>query len=152
MSLESLYQEIILDHYKRPRNFGPLPDAALAVAHENPLCGDQLQLYVDVEGQRIKGICFHGRGCAISLASASMMTEQVKGQPTERVQQWIQDFLTFMRSEGELPEEEMEELVALQGVRQFPVRVKCATLAWNALQEALTNGRVSRGPAAHGEG
>lgn len=145
LDLEALYQEIILDHYKHPRNFGPLPEGGFSVAHENPFCGDHLQLFLHLEEGRLKDIRFHGRGCAISMASASMMTEKVKGQPISEVRRQIEDFLAFMRHEKELSEEEMGDLVALQGVRQFPVRVKCATLAWNALREALTSG------AAEGE-
>jgi SUF system NifU family Fe-S assembly protein len=138
MSLESLYQEIILDHYKHPRNFGEVPGCAAAAEHENPLCGDQMRVAFRLEDERIAEIKFSGKGCAISQASASMMTEAVRGCTLAAAREKVTDFLAMMRGEREFAAlDETGELEALKGVLQFPVRVKCATLAWNCLAHCL---------------
>jgi nitrogen fixation NifU-like protein len=137
MSLNGLYQEVILDHYKNPHNYGTLPGARL-IHQENPSCGDQIDLQLIVKDNRIEAIKFTGQGCAISRASASMMTEVVEGKTVEEVQRLIGEFQQMLISGKETPDE-LGDLEALQGVRQFPVRVKCATLAWHALQALLND-------------
>ena len=139
MSLESLYQEIILDHYRSPRNYGKIEDARFVKEHENPTCGDTIKLQVTANGSgRIEDIAFDGKGCAISMASASMMTELVKGRPVAEAKELANRFVRVMRGEGEPAElEELGDLASLQGVIRYPVRVKCATLPWHALAETL---------------
>jgi len=137
MSLDALYQKIILDHFKNPRNFGKLAGPATGAHHENPSCGDQLDLQVEIdEQQRIDKIKFYGRGCAISQSSASMMTELVKGKTVAEVRDAIASFMHMLTGEGEA-KIDLGDLAALAGVKQFPVRVKCATLAWKALENCL---------------
>jgi len=138
MSLDDLYQEVILDHNKRPRNYGPLADAIEAHGH-NPLCGDRLTLYVKVADDRVADIHFEGSGCAISKASASLMTEAVKGlslADAEALFKRFQDMIT-RPMEQDLDEAAVGKLAVLGGVRQFPVRIKCASLAWHTLRAAL---------------
>jgi nitrogen fixation NifU-like protein len=139
MSLDTLYQEIILDHFRSPRNFGKLAGPATGVHHENPSCGDQLDLQVVIdEQQRIHLIKFYGRGCAISQSSASMMTELVKGKTVAEAREAIDSFKHMLTGEGEA-KVDLGDLEALSGVKQFPLRVKCATLAWKALESCLQN-------------
>lgn len=138
MEFEDLYQDIILDHYKNPRNFGKIENGTCELHHENPSCGDSITIYLKVEEGIVKDVKFSGRGCAISMASASMMTEMVQGQPIEKVLNLSDKIMEMLRGEIE-PEEvgDLGELEALKGVRQFPMRVKCATLAWHTLNDAL---------------
>jgi len=137
MSLDALYQGIILDHFKNPRNFGKLDGPTTHAHHENPSCGDQLDLQVAIdEHQRISQIKFHGRGCAISQSSASMMTELVKGKTVTKARDAIASFVHMLTGEG-TTKVDLGDLKALAGVKQFPVRVKCATLAWKALESCL---------------
>ena len=137
MGLEELYRDVILDHYRSPRNRGALPDATVSTHLLNPLCGDEITLALKVEGDRIADVRFSGRGCSISQASASMLTEAVKGLRLEEVRDVIDRVARMVR--GELPPEQagLGELEALSGVSQFPVRVKCALLAWEALDKDL---------------
>ncbi len=139
MAFDDLYQEIILDHYRNPHNFGEIQRSCTIVEEDNPTCGDQikLSLWVD-ENKTIQDIKFSGQGCAISIASASIMTETVKGKTTNEAKEIADTIITTMRGEGE-PDvlDEYGDLIALKGVIQFPARVKCATLAWHALEEAL---------------
>lgn len=141
--LEELYQEIILDHNRRPRNFGRLEAANRRASGDNPLCGDRLDLEVEVSDGRVEGIAFEGSGCAISTASASLMTEAVKGRPLEEVETLAGRFQDLMRGAGldpgGPPGDELGQLAALAGVRAFPMRVKCATLAWHTLRSALAS-------------
>lgn len=138
LKLDWLYQEIILDHYKRPRNFGTLDNADAVAEEENPYCGDHIVVHIKTDGEKITDIRFSGKGCAISQASASMMTEKVKGMRLEEALRFAEDFRKMMRGEKPFPPEgELEDLDALRGVREFPVRVKCATLAWELLQRSL---------------
>ncbi|MDP6994089.1 MAG: SUF system NifU family Fe-S cluster assembly protein [Woeseiaceae bacterium] len=133
--LQALYRELILDHARSPRNFGKLKDATHQAEGINPLCGDKLKLYIDVNDDRISGVQFEGSGCAISVASASLLTETVVGMTTaEAIQQFtvVVDTLTGNASSADLG-----KLTALLGVREFPSRVKCATLAWHALSAAI---------------
>jgi nitrogen fixation NifU-like protein len=142
--LTDLYQEVILDHNKRPRNFGTLPDATAAAQGHNPLCGDKLSLYLKVEGGRIEAIAFEGSGCAISKASASLMTDAVKGQSVPDVLALfdrVHAMLTTPMGQ-DVDEAGVGKLAALAGVREFPVRVKCASLAWHTLKSALTGAKA----------
>jgi len=145
MALDDLYRELILDHYSHPRNRGELPDPDIAVEGANPLCGDELAIHVKVDGDTIAEVRFVGRGCSISQASASMMTEQIKGKTLDEARRLAARFKAMMRGEP-VPEEELGDLAALQGVRKFPVRVKCATLSWVALEQGMDayQGRAGR--------
>ncbi len=135
--VEQLYQEIILDHYKHPRNRSDLaPDEVLA-EEDNPLCGDQLRMTAALDEGRISAIRYDGKGCAISQASASMMSEALQGKTVEEARQLIQSFVSAMRGEAELGPEIPEELLALSGVKKFPLRIKCATLAWHGMEKVL---------------
>lgn len=141
--LRSLYQEVILDHYKRPRNLGRLEGANRRARGDNPLCGDKLDLEVQVEGDEIKGIAFQGSGCAISTASASLMTDAVKGKPLAEVERLFADFHKLLTGDPSVAEEaapELGKLAVFAGVREYPVRVKCATLSWHTLKAALDSG------------
>jgi nitrogen fixation NifU-like protein len=138
MSLHELYQEIILDHGKNPRNFGELEHYTHEAEGFNPLCGDQIRLLVRVEQGKIEDLKFSGRGCAISTASASMMTQLVKGKTVEDAVALVEKFRRSMMEEGD--GDDMGELGCLSGVKQYPNRVKCATLAWHALKSAVTTG------------
>jgi nitrogen fixation NifU-like protein len=137
MDLKDLYRDVILDHNKRPRNFGALAPPAIGAKGHNPLCGDQLTVYVDLDHGVIRDIKFDGSGCAISVASASLMTEAVKGLDAAAVahlQASIHDMLT--RHDAEVPAS-LGKLAALGGVREYPARVKCASLSWRTLEAAL---------------
>ncbi|MBI4178747.1 SUF system NifU family Fe-S cluster assembly protein [bacterium] len=143
MSLEGLYQEIILDHYKTPRNRGKLEKPDIEIFESNPLCGDELCLHAHVNGGTLKDIRFEGKGCSISLASASMMTETLKGRDRAHAQKYINGIKAMMHGEEKLTDEELGDLEALKGVADFPARVKCALLAWTTLEKAL-NERSAR--------
>ncbi|HSI94749.1 MAG: Fe-S cluster assembly sulfur transfer protein SufU [Methylophilaceae bacterium] len=138
--LRDLYQEVIFDHYRSPRNYGPLPSANRDAEGHNPLCGDQLKLHLQVEDGVIRDAHFEGSGCAISTASASLMTEVLKGKREEDAMRLMQEFQRLVTGVGE--PEGMGKLEALAGVREFPSRVKCATLAWHTMQAALENRHV----------
>jgi nitrogen fixation NifU-like protein len=136
--LEDLYQEIILDHNRHPSNFRHMDDADRTVEADNPLCGDRLQLFLKIEGDRIADICFQGSGCAISVASASLLTERLKGATVaeaERLFEAVHAVLTEEHAPAD--EAALGNLAALAGVRRYPMRVKCATLSWHALKAAL---------------
>jgi len=133
--LTELYQQVILDHNKRPRNRGKLPTANRVAHGDNPTCGDQCSVYLQLDGERIAGISFDGSGCAISQASASLMTTQVKGKTAAEVQALYKNFHEIVTT-GHSPEE-MSDLAAFAGVHAFPARIKCATLGWHATLEAL---------------
>jgi nitrogen fixation NifU-like protein len=138
--LEDLYRDILLDHYRNPRNKGHVSGATTCAADgANPLCGDEISLEVTVEDGRIAEIAFDGTGCSISQASASMMTEYVKGRTTAEALDGVEAFQRMM-VEGEPLGEEYGDIEALVGVAKFPVRVKCASLAWKTLQQALSEG------------
>jgi nitrogen fixation NifU-like protein len=137
MDLKDLYRDVILDHNKRPRNFGRLAPPAHAARGHNPLCGDQLTVYAALDGEVVRDLSFEGAGCAISVASASLMTEAVKGKTRAEVAHLygvVHDLLT--RADAPVPPE-LGKLAALSGVREFPVRVKCASLCWHTLNAAL---------------
>ncbi len=134
---DELYQEIILDHYRHPRGRGELEPPKITQEGFNPSCGDEVILDLRLEDGRISDIRFHGRGCSISQASASMMTEAVKGKTLAEAHALIQQVLAMVKGEAEGDPDALGDIVALAGVRNFPVRVKCATLAWHTLEEAL---------------
>ncbi|MBE3562483.1 Fe-S cluster assembly sulfur transfer protein SufU [Hydrogenibacillus sp. N12] len=143
MSLENLYREIILDHYKHPRKRGTLEGpGVLAVELKNPSCGDRITLYVRREDDRLAAVRFVGEGCSISMSSASMMSALVEGKTADEAEALAQAFFRLVQGEPLDPatEEALGDAVALQGVHQFPVRIKCATLAWKALERALAEG------------
>lgn len=138
--LEDLYREIILDHYRTPRNRGALetPPAVVAQGH-NPLCGDEIQVYLFVEDGVVRDVKVGGQGCSISQSSASMMTQAVKGKPVADAHRVLDAFRRMMglEVEGEPEDVNLGDLEALQGVVKFPVRIKCATLAWTTLAQAM---------------
>ena len=142
--LEDLYREIILDHYRSPRNRGELevPPAAVAQGH-NPLCGDEITVYLLVDDGRVSDVKVGGQGCSISQSSASMMSQAIKGRSVDEVRSLVRRFKGMMSiddrsdGDGDGPVPELGDLEALQGVVKFPVRIKCATLAWNTLVDAL---------------
>ena len=137
--LNDLYQEVILDHNRRPRNFHALADASHTAEGYNPLCGDRLTLYLKVAGGVVADVSFEGAGCAISKASASLMTDAIKGKSVGEAQALFERFHRMVTTPPETPVEDMGKLSVLAGVREFPVRVKCASLAWHTLKAAMTN-------------
>jgi nitrogen fixation NifU-like protein len=135
---DELYGEILLDHYRFPRRFGTLPEPTVRVEGKNPLCGDEFSIDLLFEGEVLKEIRFNGRGCAISMASASMMSELVEGKSLAEVQEWIRRFKNFLR-DGGTPAEgvDMGDLQSLAGVAKLPARIKCALIAWTTLEEGI---------------
>lgn len=143
--LQELYRQVILDHNRNPRNFGELKDATRVVAGVNPLCGDKMTLYVKLSGGRIDDIAFQGTGCAISVASSSLMTERVKGTPVKDALALFDKVHELLTDQGERePDESLDKLAALAGVREYPSRVKCASLGWHALKSAVTEDASSK--------
>jgi len=139
--LRELYQEVILDHSKRPRNFRELPGSRHADGH-NPLCGDRITVWVDTDGEKIREVAFQGSGCAISTAAASLMSEALRGKTVAEAREIFElyhDLVTGKLEDPAAAVERLDKLAALAGVRDFPVRVKCATLAWHTLNAALDN-------------
>ncbi|NNM68265.1 MAG: SUF system NifU family Fe-S cluster assembly protein [Spirochaetales bacterium] len=135
MAFDELYQEIIRDHYKHPRNKKPLSHVK---AFENPSCGDTVKVELDTAGERIQSVYFDGSGCSISMCSASMMSDLLSGRTVDEARRLVEEFLAVIR--GEISPEKLDELgdlAALKGVVELPVRVKCATLAWHAVEQAL---------------
>lgn len=136
MSLRELYQEMIIDHGRTPRNFGVLAAATHHKHGQNPLCGDKLTIYLEVENEIVKTVKFEGTGCAISVASASLMTDAIQGKPINAVMALFENFHHLVTT-GNTPEMEMGKLNVFGGVAEFPARVKCASLAWHTLKAAL---------------
>ncbi|HEY7389086.1 MAG TPA: SUF system NifU family Fe-S cluster assembly protein [Bryobacteraceae bacterium] len=134
--IDDLYQETILDHSKRPRNRHSLPDADRKAEGYNPLCGDRLKLYLKMEGDVVKDASFEGAGCAISTASASLMTESLKGKTREEAMKLVDKFHDLLTTDTPASRD-LGKLVVFCGVREYPARVKCATLAWHTLKSAL---------------
>jgi len=138
LELEELYQEVILDHSRRPRNFGELADAAVLVHGDNPACGDEIHLGVKFgDGGSLQDIKFTGHGCAISQASASMMTTKLRGKSHAEAMEMFRAFHDLVTGEPAEPPKKLGDLRLIQGVRKFPLRVKCAMLPWRALEQAL---------------
>jgi nitrogen fixation protein NifU and related proteins len=137
MELKDLYRDVILDHNAKPRNFGRLEPADARAEGFNPLCGDRLTVSLRMSGERIEDIRFEGKGCAISTASASLMTEAVKGRDKSAVAQLFTRVHRMLTDQNEIPAPALGKLAALSGVREFPVRVKCASLCWHTLNAAL---------------
>jgi nitrogen fixation NifU-like protein len=139
--ISALYQEMILDHYRRPRNKGELPGATTSVIMKNPLCGDEVALHVLMDGDKISDLRFSGRGCSISQASASMMTQLVKGKSTGEIERLGDTFRDMVMGTIDSADKDkvapLGSLRSLSGVSRFPARVKCALLAWNALESAM---------------
>jgi nitrogen fixation protein NifU and related proteins len=137
-NLEALYQEVILDHNRKPRNFREMENADRRIEGRNPLCGDQVTIWVKLDGDRVADVSFKGTGCAISKSSASLMTSSVKGKTVAETRELFERFHDMIT--GKMPEAEREKmgsLAALGGVSKFPLRVKCASLSWHALKSAL---------------
>ena len=143
MNLKELYQEIILEHGKNPRNFGKTENFNKDAKGNNPLCGDNVHIYLKLNSQRkVEGISFEGSGCAITMASASIMTDLIKGKNDNEAKEIIEDFLGMIKENPELKtkllqEDEKTRLMCLSGVKQYPMRVKCATLSWHTLVSAF---------------
>lgn len=146
MDLKDLYRDVIVDHNRRPRNFGPMeaPDAQ-ADGH-NPLCGDRLTIYVDLEGDQVKEARFEGTGCAISVASASLLTEAVKGKTIADIDRLYAEVHDLLTRRDAIAAPGLGKLAALSGVHEFPARVKCASLCWHTLQAALHPPTVAAAP------
>ena len=145
MNLKELYQEIILDHGKNPRNLGKFNNYNKDAKGHNPLCGDKVHIYLKLnEKKKVEDISFEGEGCAISMASASIMTDLVKGKEEHEVKEIVSDFLDMIKEKDELSnnilhEDDKTKLMCLSGVKQYPMRVKCATLSWHTLTSAINN-------------
>ena len=135
--LKDLYQEVIVDHNRNPRNFGKLDNADKKLEGFNPLCGDRLTLYLKINNDQIDDITFDGAGCAISVASASLMTDAMKGKSIEEAESIFNEFHDLVTNEDEIDFDKMGKLAVLAGVRNYPTRVKCATLCWHTLNSAL---------------
>ena len=140
LDLQELYQEIVLEHNRAPRNMRKLPDPTCSAHGYNPFCGDTITLYVELDGDVLADAAFESAGCAISTASASMMTQAVKGKTVEEARELFQSFHDLVTQGGEEDDETLGDLVVLGGVRAFPTRIKCATLSWHALRSALDGG------------
>jgi len=146
-SLRELYQEVILDHSRHPRHFGPLDGATHTGEGYNPLCGDRVKIYLALDQQnRIGDIAFEGKGCAISQASASLMTDMLIGRTVKEAEQVMGGFLHLVKGEDAngLAEEDRERLDVMGGISEFPMRVKCATLAWHTMKSALEGGEAAK--------
>ena len=148
MNLKELYQEIILDHGKNPRNLRKTENFNKDAKGYNPLCGDKVHVFLKLnENKKIEDISFEGSGCAISMASASIMTDLVKGKEEKQVKEIIEDFLEMIKEKSELnskylKDDEKTKLMCLSGVKQYPMRVKCATLSWHTLTSAINNSQA----------
>ena len=149
MALDDIYKEVILDHYKNPRNKRELPGAELRCTANNPLCGDEITVFAHVDGGHVEAIAFQGAGCSISQSSASMMTEAVQGRSVDEALGLANEFRGMMAGETEPDESAFGDLVALKGVVKYPIRIKCAVLAWDVLQDALQGDGAASGAHAH---
>jgi nitrogen fixation NifU-like protein len=137
--LSELYQEVILDHNRRPHNFRVIDDATAKQEGFNPLCGDRLTLFIKLEGDVIRDVAFQGTGCAISKASASLMTDALKGKTVPEARALFEEFHNMIMSNPDTPPADMGKLSVLAGVREFPTRVKCASLAWHTMKAAVAH-------------
>jgi nitrogen fixation protein NifU and related proteins len=152
VALDDIYKEVILDHYKSPRNKRELPGAELMCTRNNPLCGDEITVFAHVEDGKIREITFQGAGCSISQSSASMMTEAVNDTSVDDALELASDFRGMMAGDVEPTEERFGDLMALKGVVKYPIRIKCAVLAWDVLQEALDGAGEATGAQPHAVG
>jgi nitrogen fixation NifU-like protein len=143
--LDDLYKEVILDHYRSPRNRHKIDGAEVHLHRDNPLCGDEIDLYVDIADGQVTAVGFEGRGCSISQASVSMMTEKLKGLSLTEAEGLANTFKQMMQGESPGDQDSLGDLMALQGVQKYPVRIKCALLAWNALLEGIKTYREKHG-------
>ena len=139
MDISGLYQEVILDHAKSPRNFGVLEQYTCTAEGNNPMCGDRLTVYVDIKDDVVSDVSFQARGCAISVASASIMSTIIKGKTIEEVNVLFDKFNALCTGQEVEDDDDTERLRVLSGVSKFPTRVKCATMSWHAVREACTN-------------
>jgi nitrogen fixation protein NifU and related proteins len=137
VSLDDLYKEVILDHYKNPRNKRALPEASVSLHKNNPLCGDEITIHAKFLDGTVADVAFEGQGCSISQASASMLTEAVQGRTVKEATGLADEFRSMMEGRAEPDEDELGDLMALRGVVKYPVRIKCAVLGWDVLQDAL---------------
>jgi nitrogen fixation NifU-like protein len=144
-----LYEEIILDHHKRPRNFRAMPECTCSAEGNNPMCGDEVEVFVRVEDGKLADVSFQGQGCAISRASASLMTGKTKDKTPEQVRDLAAQVRGMLLDSAAEPPRELGDLAALSGVRKFPARIKCAMLPWHALEAALA-GRSSEATGEEG--
>jgi len=143
--LDALYREVILDHFKDPRNVGELLSPTIRAEGNNPLCGDEIAFSLHLDGDRVRDIRFQGKGCAISQATASMLTEQMKGKSLAEVRQLIQAMKGLMQGQEPDPSVDLGDLETLAGVRKFPVRIKCAALSWNVLEQGMADYQAQSG-------
>jgi nitrogen fixation protein NifU and related proteins len=143
MDLKELYRDVILDHNKRPRNFGKLEAADAYADGHNPLCGDRLTVFLKMDGNRVEDIRFEGKGCAISTASASMMTEAIKGKDKADIGDLFGKIHSLLTQQDAVADPALGKLAALSGVREYPARVKCASLCWHTLNAALDKGAAT---------
>jgi nitrogen fixation NifU-like protein len=150
VALDDIYKEVILDHYKSPRNKRELPGAELRCTANNPLCGDEITVYAHVDDGTVAQVTFEGAGCSISQSSASMMTEAVSGSSVDHARRLAGEFRGMMAGDVEPDEQEFGDLVALKGVVKYPIRIKCAVLAWDVLQDALEGAGAASGTQPHG--
>jgi nitrogen fixation NifU-like protein len=144
VSLDDLYKEVILDHYKNPRNKRPLDGATVSLHKTNPLCGDEITIHAVLDDGKVTAVAFEGQGCSISQASASMLTEAVEGQAIADAAERAREFRAMMEGKVDPDEDEFGDLVALKGVAKYPVRIKCAVLGWDVLQDALAEADGTR--------
>jgi nitrogen fixation NifU-like protein len=144
VSLDDLYKEVILDHYKHPRNKRPLDGATVSLHKNNPLCGDEITIHARLDDGTVVAVAFEGQGCSISQASASMLTETVEGKTAEDAAELTRSFRAMMEGKAEPDEDAFGDLVALKGVAKYPVRIKCAVLGWDVLQDALAEAGAGR--------
>jgi nitrogen fixation NifU-like protein len=149
VALDDIYKEVILDHYKNPRNKRELGDGAISCTKNNPLCGDEITVFASIDSGTIRDVTFQGAGCSISQSSASMMTEAVAGKPVDDALGMAAEFRGMMGGDVEPTEERFGDLVALKGVVKYPIRIKCAVLAWDVLQDALAGDGEATAAAAH---
>jgi nitrogen fixation protein NifU and related proteins len=152
VALDDIYKEVILDHYKSPRNKRELAGAELTCTRNNPLCGDEITVFAHVEDGKIREVTFQGAGCSISQSSASMMTEAVNDATVDDALELASDFRGMMAGDVEPTEERFGDLMALKGVVKYPIRIKCAVLAWDVLQEALDGAGEATGARPHAVG
>jgi len=142
--LNDLYQEIILDHNKRPRNFRVIENPTHTAEGYNPLCGDRYTVYLNIENDIIEDISFQGNGCAISKSSASLMTERLKGATLQEAEEYFGFFFTMLTDDREMDmPESFEKIAILEGVKEFPMRIKCATIAWHSAKSAIAGKQVA---------